>query len=317
MLKSPKEIFKAIDDEEILLDICLHRRIPGSSDDGKALSKTQIIDELTEDVIAVGYRKFFLAINLKLLKVIATECGVEEKKTKNSIAKKLLDIFSQNPKDSFKKLSTETKMSILEDLGEDIPDNKSEYNDRLQLIAESYGMEHCLSSFEVNKLCTIAESCGLKLRNNKSIEVVLDAILRLENADKKPKKKKEKSEEKLSRFKPEIKLGVSKTDLNGHYKRAELVEYCKKHDLRYIGKKTELVNNISAFLEGKPVKSIHKRKTDKKSSDKSEEESEPQSKKSKTESSPTTTTTSSSSNQPTKDKEETATSKSPKGKTKK
>jgi len=126
--------------------------------------------------------------------------------------------------------------------------NNKKMAEALLQYADSIGVENTLSSLNVSQLQTIASSLKLSVDSN-SVSVYMDCIISGESYKKEKKKPVQPSAKK-----PDIKKGISKVDLQQHYYRGDLAEYCKKNSLTASGSKKELINRIVDHLEGKPAK---------------------------------------------------------------
>jgi len=63
----------------------------------------------------------------------------------------------------------------------------------------------------------------------------------------------------VSKKKPDIKKGISKTDLNTHYYSLELKDYCKENNLNTTGTKKDFILRILAHVENKPQPRVPKK----------------------------------------------------------
>jgi len=169
-------------------------------------------------------------------------------------------IHEEMEKIGAKKFLDEIKNDVMEEIFKvleiDKPSSKSKYVDALLEEADIMGVENILSSFSIPKLKEIAEECGLTVESG-SKSVLIECIVAQEN-HKAPKKKALKPE-KASKKKPDIKKGITKTDLNTHYYRQELQDYCKDNDLNTTGSKRDFISRILAHVEGREQPLVRKK----------------------------------------------------------
>jgi len=168
------------------------------------------------------------------------------------------------PKAFLEKFKPETLEPLFDTLDLTTPSSKSKYVDAILSEADSNGVLNLFASFTPKKLLEFAEACGLKVHST-SMETLLDSLLYQE--DHEPAKKKKAKTEKPSKKKPAIKKGITKVDLNSHYYRDELAEYCKDNGLRVQGNKKDFINRILAHVEGRaqpPIKGGAKKRGAKK-----------------------------------------------------
>jgi len=131
-------------------------------------------------------------------------------------------------------VSSSVLEEIFKDMEIDKPSSKSKYAESLLEESERWGLEKILMGLPLSKLKEIAEACGLKVESS-SMDILVDCIVNQE--DHKAPKKKSSKPEKVSKKKPDIKNGISKTDLNTHYYSLELKDYCKENNLNTSGTK--------------------------------------------------------------------------------
>jgi len=112
------------------------------------------------------------------------------------------------------------------------------------------------SSFTAEQLAKFALSCDLDV-DSLSQNVLVDSLMNLQNY-KAPKKK---SLPKPSKHKPKkIENGITKIDLQTHYTKEELVNFCKEEKITSHGNKKDVINNILAHVEGRELPSAKKGK---------------------------------------------------------
>jgi len=141
-----------------------------------------------------------------------------------------------------------TQRQILQTLDIECDDPK-QYTKEILAEAEAIGQDNCFSSFTAEQLCSFAVSCDLDV-DSLSQNVLVDSLMNLQNY-KAPKKK---SVPKPSKHKPKkIEKGITKIDLQTHYTKEELVEFCKDEKIPSHGNKKDVINVILAHVEGRKL----------------------------------------------------------------
>jgi len=142
--------------------------------------------------------------------------------------------------------------------------NPKQYTKEILAEAEAIGQDNCFSSFTAEQLAKFALSCDLDV-DSLSQNVLVDSLMNLQNY-KAPKKK---SLPKPSKHKPKkIENGITKIDLQTHFTKEELVNFCKEEKITSHGNKKDVINNVLAHVEGRklPEKKGKKKGRKKKSS---------------------------------------------------
>jgi len=221
------------------------------------------------------------------LKVLAGKLEWEDDKIPNNKPVLVKRIHEELEKDGPKVFLEKFKPEALEKLFDtlEIPTpSKSKYVDAILSDADARGVENLFASFPVKKLHEFADACGLSVHST-SVDTLIDCLLKQENHE--PAKKKKAKVEKPSKKKPAIKKGITRVDLQSHYYRDELAEYCKDNGLRVQGNKKDFINRILAHVEGReqpPVKGAKgKRGRKRKVESDTEDEKKPAKKVKKTE----------------------------------
>jgi len=223
--KQPKDIFQAFSSLETLQNIAESRGIDATEKNKKAL-----VSELTSTVTTAGLNLMLKkTLKLKTLRLLAEgiDWGKDQKAPaqKGTIAKKIYDEMESKPKKYLEKFPSATLKAVLEDMDVEVPDNKKDYVTAILDEADQFGLVNLFSSFTVEKLKEFADALKIRVESS-SKDVLIDHILALEdyNAPKTSKPKDEQPSEK----KPPIDKDISKVDLNYHYYRDDLIEYCKE-----------------------------------------------------------------------------------------
>jgi len=145
-------------------------------------------------------------------------------------------------------LPSAIKKEIIQTLDLEVDEPKG-YTAAILEEAESIGQEYFFSTFSTEKLAKFALSCGLDV-DSLSQNVLVECLMNLQSY-KAPKKK---PAPKPSKKKPEkISKGITKIDLNAHFNKDELVDYCKANKLPVTGNKRDLIAKILAHLEGREI----------------------------------------------------------------
>jgi len=252
------EIFKAIKDHDLLSDICESRLL--IEDDDSKKTSSQLVKMLSRECATIGLKKFLETLKLKQLQKIGANMEWDNDKVPSSKMILAKRIHEEMEKEGPKKFLEDVKYDVIEEIFVDMeidkPSSKSKYADALIDETEVWGLEKVLMGLPVPKLKDIAEACGLKVESG-SLDVLVDCIVKQENH--KAAKKKSTKQEKVSKKKPDIKKGISKTDLNTHYYRQELLDYCKDHDLKTTGNKKDFIARILAHVEDRPQPRLPKK----------------------------------------------------------
>lgn len=246
MSKTPKEVFSACKDTELLTHMAISKHIEAEDKSRKAL-----VQELTDHVSSNGLHILLKALKAKTLKTLAAKLDWGDKKVptqKGILAKKIYEAMQSKPKKFLEERPAAELKEILTQLDVDIPDNKKEYSDEILREADNMGLENLLSTQSVDKLKEFAKSCGLSVESS-SISILIDSIMNQEDFEAPKREEKEKPSKK----KPNIDKNITKTDLMGHYTRDELVNFCADKDIIDHGKKNELAERIVNFFEGKEI----------------------------------------------------------------
>jgi hypothetical protein len=257
------------------------------------LPKADIVKILSEDIRDVGFSRMLHAIRLKELKsmgeIVAKNQNTDRIQAIKRVLEKRIKEYSDDiGRETFlNSVSSAIKKEIIHTLDLEV-DEARNYTEAILAEAEAIGQEYFFSTFSTEKLAKFALSCGLDV-DSLSQNVLVDCLMSLQSY----KAPKRKPAPKPSKKKPEkIAKGISKIDLNSHYNKEELVEYCKENKLPVTGNKRDLIAKILAHVEGREIplpKGTKKRRkktsdTDKKSKRKRETssgESSPKKKASK------------------------------------
>jgi len=266
MTTSPLEIFGSIKDKEFLQSLAEKRGIELTDK-----AKKNVTKELANDVLQHGLKKTLELLPHKLLvkfDVMPKEEPVsdgkgkskepkEHKHSKIVLVKQAHKLAFEDPHGFLAKYDTSFLGEILDALDFKKPkkDDSKEYASAIIDHSNEVGLENCLASLTIPQLQLIAEAQKLNI-DSSAQGVLIDHIMSGEDYEKaKPKKVVAPSKKK-----PEIHKGITKADLNQHYWRQDLVEWCKKNDLKVSGNKKELIDRILDHLAGKEKPLPKKRK---------------------------------------------------------
>jgi len=247
MTHSAHDIFTAIKDKELLAIIAGKRGVD-PDEHKKNLGKA-----IADEVHGHGLKKLLDLVPEKDLEGFGVETKNEDKTKvkREALCKRIFAaMLEAGPAKYLEKLESSFLNNLFTVLDVEKPSGATNKKlaEALLQYADSIGVENTLSSLNVTQLQTIASSLKLSVDSN-SVSVSMDCIINGESYKKEKKKPAQPSAKK-----PYIKKGVSKVDLQQHYYRGELAEYCKNNSLTASGSKKELINRIVDHLEGKETK---------------------------------------------------------------
>jgi len=213
---------------------------------------------LASETFATGLKMILEALLRDQLKVLAKKVEWEDDKIPNNkpvLVKRIHEEMEKvGPKAFLEKFKTEDLEPLIETLDITPAPTAKKYVDSILNEADSRGVQNLFASFTPKKLQEFAEACGLSVHST-SMDTLIKCLLNQENHE--PAKKKKAKPEKPSKKKPTIKKGITRVDLQSHYYRDELAEFCKDNGLRVQGNKKDFINRILAHVEGReqpPVK---------------------------------------------------------------
>eukprot|EP01123_Difflugia_compressa_P012731 TRINITY_DN5574_c0_g1_i1.p1 TRINITY_DN5574_c0_g1~~TRINITY_DN5574_c0_g1_i1.p1 ORF type:complete len:364 (-),score=87.81 TRINITY_DN5574_c0_g1_i1:184-1275(-) len=262
--RSAKHILKLLcSNPQIRDDLCAAKVIPTSvvkGDKEKPRSTKKIVQALYDEIFQTGLRKMLECMHRnKLRDSLAHKVQFEDDRipTSKPILVKYIHstILSQDHRTFFEQIGNNELKIIMKDLEIDIPASDKDYVDVLLEEIEEMGLFNLFSIFNEKKLQEMTEACNLNVVSS-SKETLMDCLISQE--DFKPQKKKIK-QEKASKKKPKIKAGITKVDLQTHFYRDELYDYCKEHDLNTSGSKKDYIARIMAHLEGRDQPKTNKK----------------------------------------------------------
>jgi len=244
MSKTPKEVFSACKDTELLTHLAISKQIEAEDKSRKAL-----VQELSDHVSSNGLHIMLKALKAKTLKNLASKLDWGDKKVpsqKGILAKKIYESMQSKPKKFLDERTPAELKEMLTELDIDYPDNKKEYAETILREADNMGLENLLSTQSIDRLKEFAKSCGLTVESS-SLSILIDSIMNQEDFEAPKKEEKEK----ISKKKPALDKNITKTDLLAYYTRADLAKFCNDKDISDNGKKSELGERIINFLKGK------------------------------------------------------------------
>eukprot|EP01123_Difflugia_compressa_P010346 TRINITY_DN3770_c0_g1_i1.p1 TRINITY_DN3770_c0_g1~~TRINITY_DN3770_c0_g1_i1.p1 ORF type:complete len:301 (+),score=49.96 TRINITY_DN3770_c0_g1_i1:164-1066(+) len=253
-----------IKDQQLKEDICAAKFIPTSVIDkegnAKPRSKKNILNSLINECWSTGLKKTLDCLTRNKIKDILAprvQWTDDRVPTSKSVLVKRIheEIIKKDAREFFSEIKKSDLRILLDELDEEIPSSRDEYVDALLDTIERFGLQNLFSSFNEKKLKLMIEECGLVVSST-SKDIMIDCLLNQE--DWKPSKKKVKPE-KVSKKKPKIKNGITKADLQSHYYRDELYDYCREHDLNTTGNKKDFINRILAYVEGREQPKVNKK----------------------------------------------------------
>jgi len=256
MAKSASEVFKSIKDKSLLAELCEQKRIIISEE--KRPPTAQIVKMLASETFSTGLKKILEALLRDQLKVLAEKLEWEDDKVPNNkpvLVKRIHEEMEKvGPKEFLEKFKPDQLEPLIETLDITPTPTAKKYVDSIISEADNRGVQNLFASFTPKKLQEFADACGLTVHST-SMDTLIKCLLNQENHE--PAKKKKTKTEKPSKKKPAIKKGITRVDLQSHFYRDELAEYCKDNGLRVQGNKKDFINRILAHVEGReqpPVK---------------------------------------------------------------
>jgi len=241
-------------DSKLLRKIATQRCLNVMDENDEHLPKADIVKILSEDIRDVGFSRMLHAIRLKELKAMGEIVAKNQNTDRIQAIKRVLEKRIKEYSDDIGRetflnsVSSAIKKEIIHTLDLEV-DEARNYTEAILAEAEAIGQEYFFSTFSTEKLAKFALSCGLDV-DSLSQNVLVECLMSLQSY-KAPKKK---PAPKPSKKKPEkIAKGISKIDLNSHYNKEELVEYCKENKLPVTGNKRDLIAKILAHVEGREI----------------------------------------------------------------
>jgi hypothetical protein len=241
-------------DSKLLRKIATQRCLNVMDENDEHLPKADIVKILSEDIRDVGFSRMLHAIRLKELKAMGEIVAKNQNTDRIQAIKRVLEKRIKEYSDDIGRetflnsVSSGIKKEIIHTLDLEV-DEARNYTEAILAEAEAIGQEYFFSTFSTEKLAKFALSCGLDV-DSLSQNVLVECLMSLQSY-KAPKKK---PAPKPSKKKPEkIAKGISKIDLNSHYNKEELVEYCKENKLPVTGNKRDLIAKILAHVEGREI----------------------------------------------------------------
>jgi len=244
MAKTPADVFKAFDDKELLVAIA-NTKILEVTD----TFRKNIVKNLAKYVTSIGLQKVLYLIPYDDLKAFAAGVpGIEDKvkPAKAAIIKRLHEHMENVGASKFlDSIDADLMDKILERLETEVEGGKR--TEAFLAEADVVGLDYLFSSFPTEQLKAFVESCDLKV-NSESREILIQSLINQTSHKAKAKKKKVP---KPSKNKPDLKKGIAKVDLQYHFSRDELSEWCKDNGLPISGSKKEIMQRILDHFEGK------------------------------------------------------------------
>jgi len=254
MTNTAHDIFTAIKDKELLAIIAEKRGID-PDENKKNLGKA-----IADEVHGHGLKKLLELLPEKHLEGfgISSKNDDDTRIKHQAMIKKIFTALQESgPANFLEKLDSTYLSNLFLVLDQDKPETTSSKKLAEALVdyADAIGVENTLSSLNVSQLQGIAKALKLAV-DSSSVNVLIDCI----TSGEEHKKEKKKKAPKPSKTKPEIKKGIPKVDLQNHYWREDLVNYCKDNSLTVSGNKRELITRIVNHLDGKTKAPSKKRK---------------------------------------------------------
>jgi len=170
---------------------------------------------------------------------------------KTVLAKRLKEhVDSVGAKKFFDGQDDKILKEILEKMGEE-PNSKSPLSGQVLAYADFIGLDACFSSFAMDTLAAIVNSCGLTVEGG-GLNHMIDTLITQTNY-KTPKKTKNTSSEASATKPAAIKKGITKIDLRSWYSHAELLEWCEKNIPEFKEKvksrKSKTITELATFID--------------------------------------------------------------------
>jgi hypothetical protein len=254
-IKTPKEVFKAIKDRELLEQLARSRKLELTDK-----VKKNLVTYLADEVSNIGMKKLLNTLTKDLILKLASKMeweGKEEGPKSKPVFIKRIDqsIVASGAREFFNTLDESVlretvKKATNMEKEEEATGTKKELIDQILAAADEFGLDNAFSVFSVAELQKFAAASDLKVQSSSADQIITSI---LNHQDYKPPKKVKKKIEKPSKDKQDIKKGISKADLQQWYYRAELSDWCKDHGLKPAGSKAELIRRVYAKLNNLPL----------------------------------------------------------------
>jgi len=247
-----EKIFGAFQSKRYLRKIAAFQNINVTDEHDELLPKSDIIKLLSEDVRQVGFDRMLQVLTVKELKamdeLIPKEQDVKLGSGKGALSKRIKKYADEIGVEKFlNSVPTGVKKQILKTL--DVEGDWKDLTDAILAESEAIGQEYYFSTFSIKQLKKFVESCGLNV-DSLSQNLLVDCLMK--QIDYKPPKKKKPP--KPSKTKPDkIEEGITRVDLDTHFIKEELVEWCKERKLPTHGNKRDVIKVILAHVEGRPL----------------------------------------------------------------
>jgi len=169
-----------------------------------------------------------------------------KKKAKTvAMAQLLRSIDEKSLEGWFSSLKSDVANKILSQLELDLPDSAKDKGQAFSVFAAKIGLEAALVALDEDQLKEVVKAGGLD-----EVKTPSKALLADYNITGKFVEKERYKAEKPHKSRPDIEKGINKADLQQHYWKEDLVQFCKQNNLRATGNKKELINRIVKHFEG-------------------------------------------------------------------
>jgi len=228
-----------------------------------------------------GARQLALQLKLDVIRSLASDIKLSEDETantKNSISKRLAEkVRDAGLEETLKGAKKDTLESVLEALGVEKEDTVKAQIAQLSDEIRSVGIALSFSKLKLSLLRDVCEELKIKSTPTSSNGQLVAAIVGepLEKRERPPPAK-------ITKHKPELVKGAAVDNINLHYTKPELEEFCTKNkiSINITGKKREIAKKIVGWLNGEEEeeRKPKRAKTEKKEK---KEKKEPKEKKGK------------------------------------
>jgi len=217
------------------------------------VSKKRVLDAIVSEIEDAGMKSLTGQMKLVELAALTNPFKIDHgtnNPTKVVLRKRFIEKMEEFGLDKFLSKSSMTPelLSILITAADEEPLSK----DKDKLVSQAseiinlVGFQSFFSRFDTPFLQHLLSEMDLKC-DTSSKDKMIYALATQTNA----KKQKTKHEEiTFSKEKEEIKKGITYQDIYQHYRRDEILDWCRENELKVSGSKKELINRVLDFLDG-------------------------------------------------------------------
>eukprot|EP01100_Stratorugosa_tubuloviscum_P000197 TRINITY_DN103_c1_g1_i1.p1 TRINITY_DN103_c1_g1~~TRINITY_DN103_c1_g1_i1.p1 ORF type:complete len:502 (-),score=280.34 TRINITY_DN103_c1_g1_i1:66-1505(-) len=247
-----KEIFKSLS-KDLLIEMIKKEKICKIEDK----RTREFVHRLTNHVIDLGVKQVCSVLKLVELHEITSplkgkiEFG-ENKRSKAVMSKRLRDYIADVGLEEF--LTNIANDATLDYFSEILDiELDSDTDKQVKQLCDAigdFGIEVFFGNFDIDFLYEVCYELRLETRHTGSKAALIEAIKKNRNVPRKSGARKPKELPPPSKHKPAIREGISVTDLQTHFTKEDLLEYCRSHGMLLTGKKSIVCKRILAYLAG-------------------------------------------------------------------